>query len=124
MSLGLSQSDLDAMRADVAELLPDTCVIKSDIGTSDGAGGWTPNWQPVSGGTVTCRVDPMRKSKRIEVEAERESIVNMYTVTLPYNAPVDVDQRIEVNGMTLEVREFHSKVSWRVETQVLAAEIK
>jgi hypothetical protein len=124
MSLGLTQGQLDLMRAQVAQLLPDMGTIAANSRASDGAGGWTDHWLPISGGTVAVRVDPYQLRRFTENFADREGIVNLYTVTLPYDAPVDVGQQIWTNDMTLEVREYHSKNSWRTQTQVIAAEIK
>lgn len=121
--LGLTQDQLAAMRADVAQLLPDTCIITANNRTSDGAGGWTDNWQPITGGTVACRCDPMPQRRFIEAYALREGMLNFYVVSLPYNAPVSADQRFLVNGMTLEVREIHEKKSWQTHIQVNVAQV-
>jgi hypothetical protein len=56
MSL-ISGAEIDAMRADLARMLPDICTISRAQDTSDGGGGQTTTWPPVATG-VPCRLTP------------------------------------------------------------------
>lgn len=112
----LQDDQLNSFRADVANTLPGTAVISAGTVTSDGAGGWTDAYVPVSGGTVACRVDPMRsRGSRLAVEIGRETLTEMYQLTVPWDAPLtDVNMQIEIAGRTYEVVQLEVFHSWNV----------
>ncbi len=125
MPILLSNAELARLRADLARLLPDTAVIYAASTSTDGAGGVTETWAPVSGGTVSCRVDPLtrRRSDNVIQAASRQSLAVDYQITLPYDAPIAAHRRIVTGGRTYDVVQLASEHSWSVSRRVLAARV-
>lgn len=124
MSLFLSTDDLAQMRADVERMLPDTAVIKAVTRTSDGAGGWSESWSPVTGGTVACRLDPMTKSERWAARAGQEMLAVQYQLTVPYDAPLAADRQVVVGGSVYEVVQMDVDHSWNVSKRATVREVR
>ena len=112
----LDDSQLNDFRADVTNMLPGTAILSASTAVSDGAGGWTDSYVPVSGGTVACRVDPLQqRGTKIEIEVGRETLHETYQFTVPWDAPLtDVNMRVEVAGRTYEVVQLDAYHSWNV----------
>ena len=100
------------MRTQATQLLPDTCTIQSVSRSSDGAGGWSETWSTLA--TVACRLDPLKQQAQPDVVAGREAIIVPRQLTVPYDAPIDVDRRVVVGSETYEIRELMDDHSWRV----------
>lgn len=122
--IGLSDDDLTRMRAQVADLLPDTAVIAAPGWSSDGAGGGTVTHTPVSGGTVACRLDPLPKLQMTQEVAGGEVLTVKYVFTAPYDAPLDVDYRVTVAGEAYEVIHLDIDHSWRVSRRAIVAAVR
>lgn len=121
----LNEFDLTAARADVANLLPDSCVIQAKTLVSDGAGGNTVTWAAVTSGTVACRLDPVASRTRIlDNIATQESIVVVYQLTVPYAAPLAVDRRVIHDGNTYEIVQMDIDQSKRVARRAIVSEIR
>lgn len=121
MSLGIPDAMLDAMRAQVALLLPGTAILYSmTAGTSDPYGG-TATYTPVSGGTVSCRVDPLGQnaSSELDYNLSRETVTVMYRCTLPHDAPVDAGQRVEIDSVNYEIVQLSVDHSWNVSKRII-----
>jgi head-tail adaptor len=110
----LTATELAALRADLETLLPDTCVISAVSYASDGAGEWTPTW--AAGGTVACRLDPIRGSEAIAGGAIEA--FNGYILTLPYNAVIVPASRVTVNSTDYNVTSVTDGDSWKLDTRV------
>lgn len=117
----LSADEIASMRSDILFTLPGTCVIQGVVEVSDGAGGVTPTWTPVTGGTVSCRHDPQMRRGQIEVIAGAEGAVFDSIFILPYNAPVAVGQRIIHNSLTYQIRDLATDQSWQLCQKVYVA---
>lgn len=117
----LTDADLAIMRADVAQMLPDSCVLQAASRASDGAGGWTETWAGVTGGTVACRVDPLSARAANEIEIGRETITELLRLTVPYDAPLDEAERVEIGGAAWEIVSRDAKHSWRVSRRAVIA---
>lgn len=100
----LTDAEITAMRTQIGVTLTDTCVIQAVTNTSDGAGGVTPLWAAVTGGTVACRVDHMPMRGQQEVIAGAEALIADFYLILPYDAPVAANRRVIHNGSTYEIR--------------------
>lgn len=100
----LTNAEIASMRAQIAETLTDTCVIQSVSNVSDGAGGETPTWAAVSGGTVACRFDHPQQRNQIARAAGAEGFIAEFHLVLPYDAPVASNRRVIHNGNTYEIR--------------------
>lgn len=107
----LSSSELAAIRADIANMLPDTCNILTAVETSDGQGGFTTTWGTAAGGTaVACRFDPARGGEQNSGAALQP--YQGYIVTLPYTVTITTTQRIQHNGLTYAVISADKDKSW------------
>lgn len=120
----LSSDELTAMRAIEANVMPDTCVISAPGTVSDGAGGATVTYTPVTGGTVACRFDPYTRKSGIEIIAGAEGYVFDFIGTFPYNAPLAGDSRISHNGHTYEITSFLKDKSWQLCIKAYVSEIE
>lgn len=108
----LSADEIASMRADIAATLPGTCVIQGVVEVSDGAGGVTPTWTPVTGGTVACRVDHLDRRGQVETVAEAEGFIAEFHLIVPYTAPVAANRRVIHNGYTYEIRSLSDDGDW------------
>jgi len=107
----LSAGELAQMRADVLNLLPDTCSILSVTYTSDGEGGLTEAWGTVTA-NVACRIDYSSG-----VETNIGGAVNPYTrakISLPYDTVLATTNRIVSGGVTYSVTNVNNGQSWNV----------
>jgi hypothetical protein len=115
-----TSNNLTNMRADVAKMLPDTCVIKSATTSEDTSGGWSNSYAAVSGGTVACRRDPFKgQNSQIAQIAGRETIVELYQLTMPYDAPVDSHYRITYLSEDYEIVKLDDKHSANVSRRAI-----
>lgn len=109
MTLGLSDAELADIRADIAQLLPDTCVIMSKQSTPDGMGGQSVTW--TAAGTVDCRLD--RRTGREVLAGGAIRPYSEWVLTVPHNASINTTQRVEHGGITYNVTAVNSDKSWR-----------
>lgn len=123
--LGLSASQLARMRAEVAQLLPNTCTIQQPTNTKDGKGGVVQTWSTAVGGAnVPCRLDPMDKPVQADEQGQREAIVNQRRLTVPYDAPLAVDYRVIVGSETYEIRDLADDGSWRPTKRAIVTKVE
>ncbi len=107
----LSANELAQMRADVANLLPDTCTILSVAYTSDSEGGLTEAWGTATA-SVACRLDFIAGR-----EMEAGGAIQPYTkvmLSLPYSATLATDNRVKVGSETYAVKSVNNGQSWNV----------
>lgn len=104
--------------------MPDTAVIHSVARTPDAAGGWTEGWSAVDGGTVVCRLDPLGERRGVDVVTRRETLRQVYHLTLPHNAPIAADHRVLINGVTYDVVELSDAHSWNVTRRAVVAAVR
>lgn len=102
---------MSQVRQTVGNYLPGTGAIIQAFGpVSDGEGGFTENWTPVSGGTVNYRIDPAMYGQ-LEMLALAEGVKVEYSIILPYNAPITVGNRIVIGGTAYNVRIMQPNIS-------------
>lgn len=99
MSLWLTDSELDAIRADIEQLMPDSVIIKRLVESVDSYGGVTKTYSAV--GTVAGRIDNL--SARVTLAGMQEKGVVKMQLTVPWDADLLPDDRIEVSGITYEL---------------------
>lgn len=121
--MSLTANEIASMITAVAEPMPDTCVISSPSRTSDGAGGGTITYSPVTGGTVSCRFDPYTYKSDVDVIAGAETYVFNYIGTFPYNAPLASDSHITHSSKTYEITSFISDKSWQLCIKAYLSEV-
>jgi len=121
----LPDDELAQFRADILAALPDTGVIQAVTLASDGAGGWSESWAAVAGGTVECRLDPLRLSNvQTGVIAGQESLTLRYQATVPYDAPLAANRRLVVNERTYEVVQLSDEHSWHFVKRAIVSEVR
>lgn len=123
MSYFLDTARLTGMRADLAKMLPGTAIIQAATTAADGRGGFTETWAAVAGGTVACRLDPFPSAQQIDVAGAQEAQRTMYTLTLPWNAPIETGNRVSVAGTIYDVRNIYGTNSWAVSRRATVTRI-
>ena len=102
MSLTISAAALAGMRAQVSEMLPDTCVVHSPNAAAE-ADGWTDDTYAAAG-TYSCRVDPIPSRNATETDiAMREDTDRMYQLTLPFDTTIAENYRVVHDSITFEI---------------------
>jgi len=119
----LTSDELAQLRADLEDLLPDTCTIQADGGSVDSAGHVTPSWSNTATG-VACRLDPFTvRSDSRGVIAQQEATRTYYTLTLPHDTTIDTGNRVIVGGLTLEIQQLFTTHSLHGVVRALVAEM-
>lgn len=112
----LTADELAAMRETTATALPDTAVIQGTTYVSDGGGGGTTTWS--ASGTVACRIAPIISTGQGEgVEGGQLAADAEYIVTLPFDAGVDVEDRLSIGSEIYNVTSVRDR-SWNTSTRV------
>ena len=119
----LSDAELNEFRVDVAMMLPGTAIISAGTVTVDGSGFPVETYAPVAGGTVACRIDPLKsRGDRLREQIGRETLTEMYQLTVPWDAPIaDVNLRVESAGRTYEVVQLDTFHSWNVSRRAIVS---
>lgn len=112
----LSAADLELMRDEAEDFLPDTAVIKTPSWVSDGGGGGTTTF--TASGTISCRIMPVSGNERIE--GARLNTDTEYLVTMPHDAPVNADSVLEIGGNSFSVTNIGEPRSWAITLKVEA----
>jgi hypothetical protein len=105
----LYSAELAQIRADVLSMLPDACNILSVTLTSDGAGGNAETWGTATAG-VSCRLDYKTGDETISGGAVKP--FSGWVLTLPHDADIDTENRVEVGGGTYAVLGVDGGKSW------------
>ncbi len=121
MTLGISAAQLATMRAQVSELLPDTCVLWSP--TSGSVVGGRPTPGSANAGTVSCRVDPIAQRDATESDiAMREDTKRMYQLTVPHDTTIAENYKVVHGSVTYEILQFVNTHSWNVSVRAIIQE--
>lgn len=110
MTLGLSVRELAQLRADIGELLPDTCDILAITRTSDGAGGWSETTSTVAS-AVPCRLDFPNPGKEVVSNASNTPF-KTGTLSMAYDQTVTTANQILKGGVTYNVIGVNAGQSW------------
>lgn len=108
----LTANELTWMRDELENTLPDACVILSKTSVQNGSGGLTDTWGTAS--VTIGRIDTVTVYR-----ADQAGKLQSYTsqqVTLPYNASLTTDNRLEIGGSTYTVTGV-SDGSWKIDTR-------
>lgn len=112
----LSAAEIAAMREDLEDTLPDTCVIQRRTLTSDSQGGRTESW--AAAGTVACRLSPLGNLDSEESRADRVSGEEDWIVTLPASTDVTERDRLVILTNTYEPVGLRAVRSWELSRRV------
>jgi hypothetical protein len=118
----ISETELDAIRADQNTLLPETATILDEVAVSDGRGGTRSTW--------VAREDPL--PARLGVPADRRAggfagqltDAATYVVTFPAGTVIDERARIVIGGATYTVTGKLGPKSYETAHRVLVAEVQ
>jgi SPP1 family predicted phage head-tail adaptor len=111
MSIALTVKELAQMRADIEDLMPDTCDILSVAYTSDGEGGMTEAWGTALA-DVACRVDYRSGSEKMTGGAIQP--YNKAVISLPYTTALTTKHRVKVDDFVWAVLSVNEGQSWDV----------
>jgi len=109
MSIGLTARELAQMQADIYDLLPDLCDILSAAYTADSEGGFTEAWGTATAG-VHCRID--YRSGRETMTGGAIQPYSKAVLSIPYNTPINLTNRIKSGGYTWAVKSINDGQSW------------
>lgn len=108
----LTETELADLRSDITALLPDTCTIQQPTATNSG-GLWSETWSDVA--TVACRFDPFNpkdSGEDVSDQLDREAVLSVYRLTVPYNADLQEGYRVAHGGtqyfQVVQVSDIHS----------------
>lgn len=97
-------------------LLTDTCKIYPITYTNDGAGsmietkGSYRTYNSLE--DIPCRLDQQRQYRESQVFLQEITPTNYY-LSLPYDVPIEVNDRIEHGGLTYEIRQLFDDSTWK-----------
>ena len=92
MSIALTVKELAQMRADIEDLMPDTCDILSVAYTSDGEGGMAETWGTALA-NVACRIDYRSGSEKMTGGAIQS--YSKAVLSIPYNTAINSTNRVK-----------------------------
>lgn len=118
----MNDRQLATMRAQAAQLLPQTAAIQTESAGKDAAGRPVPSWSTVA--TVAARIDPMGTQAQIALMAGKESQVIRYRLTVPHDAPITAGGRVVIDGNTYEITQLDADHAWRVVRRAMIAQIR
>lgn len=111
----LLTSDLSWMRTELEKLLPESVIIYSGSVSVNSMGDPAISWNAV--GTVAGRIDPLRSTEQQTGGAVQ--IYNRYTLTLPYSASVNPQDRVSINSVVYNIVGLGSANSWALDKRLL-----
>lgn len=118
----LSQDDLDFMRSQIGQLMPDVCTILAPVDAPDGQGGHIQTWGTVSS-NVSCRIDPGR---RLSFEALAGGAVqpfDFWILTLPHDTVINATHRVVCNGALYNVEGVDGGKSWKASVRATLRQV-
>lgn len=115
----LSDAELTAIRADIANMLPGTAYVLSVTRASDGAGWFTETWG--TAGTVSCRLDPLRGHEQVSGGAV--SPFHQFVLTLPWTSTLTTENRVTVGGITYSVISVDAAKTWKASTRAVVEKL-
>ncbi|MFA5376889.1 MAG: head-tail adaptor protein [Dehalococcoidia bacterium] len=106
----LTDPELEAIRAAIESLLPDTCNILSVTRTSDGQGGWMDTWGTATA-SAPCRLDVSRPGGEQIFGASVQPFTG-YVLTLAHDETITTGYRVSCNSQTFSVVSVDLAKSW------------
>ena len=103
--MSLSTLELNQMRWDTEDYLPDTCTIQTVTLTADGIGGWTEVWANTYT-SVACRIWIRiggATGGREQVVGDEPTAVTGWTLNVHWDQALDNTMRVVHDGITYEV---------------------
>jgi len=116
----ITDPELEQLRKDIENLLPDTATILTPSSTVD-SGFVSQVWG--TAGIVSCRLDYINRGAEIQTAAALKSYPG-YIFTFPHDAPVAENSRVVVNGEAYNIVSVDSDKSWSVCLRALAMKLE
>jgi primosomal protein N' len=95
---------LSRIRQTVNAYLPGTAIILSRSNTVDETGAWSEGWTASS--TVSCNVLPVQINTQMDAAGGGEAELMQYTLVVPYNTAITLENSVVYNGGTYEIRKM------------------
>ena len=99
----LTSAEIADLRTHAAEILIDTCNILEVTRTKDAYGGWVDSWGTATA-SVSCRLVPATQQGILSMLGEQPDRVSFYTWTVAYDQTVSLENRVEINSETYEIK--------------------
>lgn len=126
--IGLSAAELADIRADVEDLLPDTCEIQEMTITVNSIGEAEKSYATREGASaVDCRLDPITPDLGWEVLGGFMDIVKYvgkWVLTLPHDTTIALDDRIILRSDTYEVDHISDNKSWQASVRCILEKVR
>lgn len=116
----LSDAELAALRQDMLDLMPDSCVIQRPTETVGSAGFPSRTYNAV--GTVVCRLDPLKRQATQEVIALQEALTYYRQLTVPYDTDLRAEDKVVIGTRSYEVRQLDDDHSLRAVRRAVVVE--
>lgn len=116
----LNDAELAALRADMLDLMPDSCVIQRPTATVGSAGFAAKTYSAV--GTTACRLDPLKKQLDKEVIAMQETTAYYRQLTVPYDTDLRAEDKVVIGTRSYEVRQLDDDHSLRAVRRAVVVE--
>jgi hypothetical protein len=100
----ITDDELAQIREDIAETMPDTCVIKR-VTSSISAEGYE-SGTAVAIGTITARIDIFNRQS-VGQYAMLDAARAYYQLTVPYDSTIDDGDTVTIGGADYEVMQAH-----------------
>lgn len=124
--VGLSSSELDDIRSDVANLLPDICTIQQMTTTSNSVGESVRTYTN-RGTAIPCRIDPeIDYQSAFEYLGGFSDLVKAsagFRLTVKHDQTVEITDRVICNGETYEVVAVDPGKSYKASTRASLTEV-
>ena len=120
MSIGLTAAELASIRADVADLMPDTCIIITVTNTPDTMGGYTQG--TAAAGTVNCRLDAKIINTLRASESKAAGGIqpfHQFILTVPHNTTITTDNQVQKGSEVYNVISVDADKSWKGAVRVV-----
>jgi hypothetical protein len=99
----ITAQELTDMRVVSDDFLPDTCTIQTKTETVDAQGGVSLSWANTYT-SVACRLDPAAAGGSEVVTNLALEARSLWTLNIPYNQAIGVENRVVHGGVTYEVK--------------------
>lgn len=116
----LSSAEIEAMRVEVGDLLPDTAAIYRRTASTDGVGAPTYAW--TMAGETACRITSRGVPQHV-IEAAQEMNASAWLVTVPADAGIYAGDRLVIGGRTLAVLGDLAVGAWATARRLACVEV-
>ena len=113
--MSLSALELNQLRLDTEDLLPDTCTIQTLTRTKDAVGGWANTWANTYT-SVACRI--WQQTGREAVVGAQPVEVTRWVMNLHWDQTIDNTMRVTHGGHTYEVNDLNNDGSQLLQRRV------